>query len=547
MSTACCGILLLFTTTVAMVLPSLATAQSYCVDTTGTPAATGARTPYLQTTMDIAVLVNGDSCDLGSPRLVRMARTLGFQHMRVGGTEGDYALYNLTDASAAPPLSPPPSPFLKVLTKGMWDGVNGFAEAIGVTIFFGINAGYGAGVRGQGRKPWEPTMARELMLYSQARGFPLAGFEFSNEPNLFFGRMNATDVLTGADLARDIVTFRTLVKSLNASWRVICCDVAYVPVFGEINGFARDFSMSGGAAYVDDFTFHFYPLLAASYNKVIPSWLDPFSALPTRVLQPLILDQVGYWADRFYAAVNADANSSDPRVPSSRVWLGETGSAVGGGQDGLSDRFADCIEYVDKIGQMRVRGQAHMYRQTLCGSPDQYYALISHDLQPRPSYFATLLVNTLYGSTTLTVATVSNATSAALLRVYAVCGRNGEGNSSSSSVVVTVINLDQSSSSANVRINLTTTVNASAALYVLEPAPKGNLTAPTVTVNDVDMEVSQGGSLASKIVPTWVSVGPEAAEGVVAFDVPALSITFLEAWPAAESSGFAACHLSSST
>jgi len=235
-------------------------------------------------------------------------------------------------------------------------------------------------------------MADMLMSYISHRKDPVAGFEFSNEPNLFpfSNEMSAADArrLSPDQFSVDIQSVRSTVDSFAPKWKLLCCDVAYVPLFGEIWNFTGRFSSLNGLKYVDETTFHFYPLLSAAYNHSLPPSIDPFYADPTKVLDPLILDQVGYWADRF-AAVSSD--SSTVTVPP--IVLGETASAVGGGQDGLSNRFADVFEYVDKIGQMTARGHKRLFRQTLCGSPGQYYALISHDLLPSPSYYATALLN----------------------------------------------------------------------------------------------------------------------------------------------------------
>lgn len=53
--------------------------------------------------------------------------------------------------------------------------------------------------------------------------------------------------------------------------------------------------------------------------------------------------------------------------PLAEVWLGETGSAVGGGQEGMSDRFIDGFEWLDKLGQVAAANHSLVFRQTLCG------------------------------------------------------------------------------------------------------------------------------------------------------------------------------------
>ena len=51
----------------------------------------------------------------------------------------------------------------------------------------------------------------------------------------------------------------------------------------------------------------------------------------------------------------------------SEMWLGETGSAVGGGAANVSDVFVAGFQFVDKLGQLAAAGHSLMFRQTLCG------------------------------------------------------------------------------------------------------------------------------------------------------------------------------------
>ena len=56
------------------------------------------------------------------------------------------------------------------------------------------------------------------------------------------------------------------------------------------------------------------------------------------------------------------------------------GSAVGSGQVGVSDRFVDGFEFLDKMGQMMTVGEEMVFRQTLCGPA---YGLMSYDGEAR--------------------------------------------------------------------------------------------------------------------------------------------------------------------
>ena len=479
--------------------------------------------------MDIAVVVNHDHCNLTDPKLISMARQLPYSYIRVGGTEADFTYYDWAHDVPAFPYPTPPPEFRKVLTKRMWDNVVDFVSSIGLKMFFGLNAGWGPGVRNNETHAWNASMAHMLLNYSAGKGWPIAGFEFSNEPNLYFmypWKMNESRaaLLTGSQMAKDIVTVRQLIDGFSSEgWKLVCCDVAYVPVFGEFSSWVQDFAAGGGNQYVDYATFHFYPLLASAYNKTFPPALDPFYAAPKKVLEPLVLDQVGYFADQFQKDLQTGGNLVPP------IWLGETGSAVGGGQNGLSNRFADVIEYVDKIGQMTRRGQQHLFRQTLCGSPDQYYALITHDITPTPTYFATaiLLTYILPSGRALEVKRTQKPKNMGLdekLRVYAMCG-NG------SSIIVVAINLDDSAS-RNMTVNAVpgsfdVTQSENTKQWMLTST---SLVGDTLIVNGNTMNVTDAGV----IEPALSTLAVPAPQILVSdseihlSDLPPVSVSFWE-------------------
>ena len=107
--------------------------------------------------------------------------------------------------------------------------------------------------------------------------------------------------------------------------------------------------------FLDAFSYHFYPLM---YNRSgnIPGILKPLNCTADHVrildcgiyslayhspnlqlLSPITLNRVHYWAKRV-------TSLGQKYAPHAEVWLGETGSCVGGGGDGISDRFVDAME-----------------------------------------------------------------------------------------------------------------------------------------------------------------------------------------------------------
>lgn len=303
---------------------------------------------FLQTTQDVSVLVDHNHCDYASPRLRAMTMQLRKKRMliRMSGTEIDYTQFVGFGRSVDhhQRKGPPTPPFSRVLTRETFDKFMDFVNATQMAAALGMNgAGYGVGVRSTAtpRGPWLPQQAQEMMLYLLRRYPPniVAAFEFSNEPNLMnmtrFG-LSEDFKLKGSDFARDIRVFRDLIHSVYGSTahhpQVFCCDVAYVPLLGQIGDFSNAFAEAAGVSNVDELTMHFYPLIrdGAIFPKWFPAKLDPFNATPTKVLDPWVLDMTHFYARLFARDSSMTFAALPPLV------MGETGSAVGGGQPGNS-------------------------------------------------------------------------------------------------------------------------------------------------------------------------------------------------------------------
>jgi hypothetical protein len=120
-----------------------------------------------------------------------------------------------------------------------------------------------------------------------------------------------------------------------------------------------------------------------------------------------------------------------------------------------------------------------MFRQTLCGSPDQYYALISHSFVASPSYFVTAALNqylfqswftTTTGHRDLAVVPVNSSSS--LLRAYSFVTFNWsfaeeEDRRSANGTFLTLLLLNLDTTAANVSIATKGLVPENASLYQL--------------------------------------------------------------------------------
>ena len=124
---------------------------------------------YLSVTMDAVELRNHlKNVNLSDPRVVNTARGLAPAVFRIGGTDGDYAIFdeNGSDATTKKGSSESPSNF--TVSAEIWDEVNKFARNVGWYLVYGLNSKL--------RSPWpdgawDASNAVQLMLYSTKKGY----------------------------------------------------------------------------------------------------------------------------------------------------------------------------------------------------------------------------------------------------------------------------------------------------------------------------------------------------------------------------------------
>jgi len=300
-----------------------------------------------------------------------------------------------------------------VLTRTWWDAACEFAAALDLDILFTLNAG--PGPRDQAGA-WTPDNARELLTYTRDRGCPVTAWELGNEINGFIIAHGFT--LSGEQYAADMAIARALVDEVDPGALLAGPADIYWPRWGELVSTMPEFLAEGGPL-VDVVTWHYYPQQSQKCELV--------SRLATvdLLLYAENLDEVSHWADEVEGL-------RDQYAPAAEVWLDETGHALCGGEEGLSDRFVTGFWWLDQLGLMAARGQPVVVRQAFTGGE---YRLVDYDtLEPSPDYFNSLLWKRLMGTRALRV----TAAAGDFVRLYAHCtaGRSGP-------VTVLAINLDQ--------------------------------------------------------------------------------------------------------
>ncbi len=370
---------------------------------------------FLSFAIDVSALVRETPYDFSRVRLRNMTAALAPAHLRIGGTQADDLYYDLSDT----PVDAPPAPYEGLLTRERWDAACGFAADLGLDLIFTLNAG--AGPR-DADDAWSGDNARPLVEHAALEGCPVAAWELGNEVNLFWARSLC---LEPADYARDFAAARALVDDVDPDVRLTGPGNLFWPEMCELPPVGCDFStadfVAEAADSIDVVTWHYYPQQSDDDSCI----LTPRPAEVETLLDPANLDDVGPCAE-------AVESGRDDFAPDAEVWLTETGHALCGGQDGLSDTFVTGFWWLDQLGLLARRGQDVVVRQALTGGT--YHLIDNPTLQPRPDYWNSLLWKRLMGARVLAASVAEEA--GPQLRVYAHCAVEGGG-----AVTVLLVNL----------------------------------------------------------------------------------------------------------
>jgi heparanase 1 len=330
--------------------------------------------------------------DLGNPHLRYLAKELFPAHLRIGGTLGDTIVYTIPGKSHRPCTEG-----RNCLNMTRWEQLVDFARKTGVTLAFGLNERYGAGVPGS----WDPSNARDFLLYirDHRQEDVIFGFELGNELDLAH--------YNGSVCAQD---FRTLHNILVEVWpdparrpKLIGPDIAFsVPFLLEF--------LKGASDVIDVVTWHLY----------IGYGLDP--KLPEELIDPKFLNRTRHSAEPIVAA-------RDKYAPHAALWCGETAAAYHSGRNGTTNAFESGFWYLNQLGRLALMNHTVQCRQTLVGG--NYGLLQKKTFEPNPDYWTLLLLKRAIGRRAF------YATSTDIyVPTYAYCSRQYKGG-----IVMTFINL----------------------------------------------------------------------------------------------------------
>ncbi|KAM9841251.1 heparanase isoform 2-T2 [Aulostomus maculatus] len=328
------------------------------------------------------------------------------------------------------------------------DQLYSFANSTGLDLIFGLNA-----LLRTANNTWNSSNAQLLLRYCESRQYQMA-WELGNEPNSY--QKKAGIRLSGNQLAKDFLHLRDLMSQSKL--------YNNAGLFGPDVSQPRDrktyilegFLQSGSKA-IDACTWHHY-------------YIDGKNSSMEDFMNPKVLDTLVGKINEVLELVNETS-------PGKPVWLGETGSAYGGGAAGLSDSFVAGFMWMDKLGLAAKLGLNVVMRQTFIGSGS--YHLLDDNMDPLPDYWLSLLYKRLVGPEVLAVQGFSIFSKRPKVRVYLHCTTR-----SYRSGAVTLMTMNMNRKPA--RISLppplsTSTVDA----FVLESDAKGQkgLTSRLVMLN----------------------------------------------------------------
>ena len=325
--------------------------------------------------------------DLTSPRLRAAVTALSPGYLRVGGSEGDRIVYDVSGDDCGPKSgAPQPVDPAFCLSMARWRELVGFASDCGVSLVLGLNA---MTFRANDSAPLDLSNIDQFLGYTAKAGLRVGGFELGNELPKVPPAVCAHDFLgVAALLAKhwpDKATRPKLVgNDLNA-------DETYVRSW---------LPLVGGA--LDALTYHNYAGEGDNHTAIsefmTPEYLDRGPSQAAGV--------VSAWGEL--------------AAPTTELWVGEIAACWHSGQQGWTDRFGDLFWYMDALAARAALNHSAFCRQALVGG---FYEMLDRaTLSPNPDFWGALLFRRLMGPTVLK--TRVDAASP-MLRAWAQCESPG--------------------------------------------------------------------------------------------------------------------------
>ncbi|CAI8054362.1 Heparanase [Geodia barretti] len=422
---------------------------------------------FLSVTIDSGdISRNWSGITFTAQRIINMAQGLTPAMLRVGGTSGDFLIFNSSTAETVQQSN-------FTMTPQQWDEVNKFVETVGWDFVFGLNALL--------RTPypngsWDSDNGRMLLSYSTSKNYTVQ-WELGNEPDMWGTPIPAEDH------AKDFLTLRDLVAEEKTLGKMLIGpDVAYN------RDYFTEFIQSLPEGVLSATTYHQY------YGNGNTAKLA--QCYDVNLLDSYIHDAIDF------------QGTTEALQPQANVWLGETSSFYDGGAPHLSDTYVAGFMWLDKLGVAAVVGHKRVFRQDFIGGS---YSLLDGDQNPLPDYWLSLLYKKLVGTKVLYIK--GSLDYGRNLRSYAHCAKPPY---PAGSVVLLLLNTNFTT--ATVELLNEELASSYRDVFWLSP-PAGDLTSTSVLLNGVLLELVDNRDL-PHLVPAEDSPGSS-------FSVPSISFGFV--------------------
>lgn len=356
-------------------------------------------------------------------------------YLRIGGSDADHIIFD---------------PTMYILNVTELDLLCKFVSDLGWKLIYDLNS-----LLRDHDGSWDSRNAIELITFFKERNFSL-DYELGNEPDLYPRHLNIT--IPPRQLAKDFQHLHNILNKLTEfESLLIGPDIATLTRYNYFEEFLSNVSEN----VLDGVSFHHYYSSSdhiSVHNFTDIKYLDEFLRYGLEALTII--------------------KRSFSKFDHPPVWIGETSSTYGGGNQVAGQSFAAGFVWLDKLGLAAQMNISNVMRQALVGG---YYSLLSHhDFDPLPDYWSSVLYKRLMGHKVLFLDGFLEYNRET--RLYAHCiNRNGGLHYDPNSLVLMFLNLNPKEN-ANIKFVMNGWGDLLADLYLLQPA-FGNLSDQHVTLN----------------------------------------------------------------
>jgi heparanase len=445
---------------------------------------------YLSFSIDIEHIIGqkNDTIDFSDERLHRLIQPLLPFYLKVGGKEADQTYYDMEEKILLHLGHKPPPNYKHVLNATMWEQLLKFVDqhrrgVHGIHLIFTLNYGPGPRIGGGwiSNSIWTENNADALLQYTKEKGYHgIDVIELGHELNMHYKTHSLFHHPNPKQYSRDIKMVRKkFSKLLHERCIVVGQPSVFLPLFGEqlgiFFGFFRQFYFAEGGLSSQAYDFHYYPMHETHTHFTLAGRY----ALPRRILDPDVLDDVIYWTE--YVEKWREQYSGH-----SPLWMGGTALTPESGEPEISDSFLGGIWWLDHISNIAANSKVNMIIRDHLTGPS-LNSLLDLTIFPRPDYWNTLLWKNIMGPKVYQVESTSE-----YLRAYAHSMKNSAGKG----VAFLFINLD-TSSAANVEIPLpvdvTPTHNALGRECLLFEITSPDIKKNALFINGIALELDETG------------------------------------------------------